>query len=65
MCIKRLVEAGSDVFAKEYNGKTPERIAKEMNCYGLWKRALYEAGRDASGNLRRRLLTSVRFNFIK
>ncbi|CCJ30506.1 unnamed protein product [Pneumocystis jirovecii] len=64
VCIKRLVEAGSDVFAKEYNGKTPERIAKEMNCYGLWKRALYEAGRDASGNLRRRLLTSKSSNMV-
>ncbi|KAG5519122.1 hypothetical protein PMAC_002210 [Pneumocystis sp. 'macacae'] len=64
VCIKRLVEAGSDVFVKEYNGKTPEIIAKEMNRYGLWKKALYEAGRDASGKLKKRLLTSKNSNMI-
>ncbi|EMR10023.1 hypothetical protein PNEG_01777 [Pneumocystis murina B123] len=56
LCIKKLVEFGSDLLVQEHNGKTAEKIAEEMNRTALWKSVLKEVGRDASGKLKRRLL---------
>ncbi|KAG5438995.1 hypothetical protein PCANB_002325 [Pneumocystis canis] len=64
MCIKRLIEAGSDLLLKGYNGKTPQKIAKEMDRNVLFERVLYETGKDASGKLKRRFLSSKSSNII-
>lgn len=44
--LKELVAAGSDIFAKNDQGKDSFAVAKDMNCYDLWLKVLLEANRD-------------------
>lgn len=44
--LKALVNAGSEIFAKNDQGKTSFDVAKDMNCYNLWIKVLQETGRD-------------------
>lgn len=44
--LKTLLEAGSDIFAKNDQGKDSFAVAKDMNCYDLWVKVLKEANRD-------------------
>ncbi|CCE86042.1 Piso0_005687 [Millerozyma farinosa CBS 7064] len=44
--LKALVNAGSDIFAKNDQGKNSFDVAKDMNCYSLWMKVLQETGRD-------------------
>ncbi|KTW25902.1 hypothetical protein T552_03176 [Pneumocystis carinii B80] len=52
------------VFMLMNNGKTAEKIAEEMNRTFLWKSILKEAGRDASGKLKKRILGSKSSNVV-
>lgn len=44
--LKTLVDAGSDIFAKNDQGKNTFDVAKDMNCSDTWNKVLVEAGRN-------------------
>ncbi|RCK63059.1 Palmitoyltransferase AKR1 [Candida viswanathii] len=48
--LKTMVEAGSDIFAKNDQHKNSFDIAKDMNCLGIWEKVLIECGRDPKNN---------------
>lgn len=48
--MKALVEADSDIDAKNDQGKNSFDVAKDMNCHGTWIKVLHEAGRDPKKN---------------
>lgn len=48
--LRVLIEAGSDIFAKNDQGKDSFAVAKDMNCYDLWVKVLKEANRDPKRN---------------
>lgn len=48
--LRTLVEHGSDVLAKNNQGKDCFEIAKDMNIYDLWIKVLKEARRDPKNN---------------
>ncbi|CAI4217591.1 unnamed protein product [Parascedosporium putredinis] len=50
-CILKLIEYGSDRFAKTETGKTPAVTASELNTTPQWRRALRECGYDSEGHL--------------
>jgi palmitoyltransferase len=49
-CIQKLLEYGSDRFAKTETGKTPAITAQELNTMGAWQKALKECGYDEDAN---------------
>ncbi|TBU59994.1 DHHC palmitoyltransferase-domain-containing protein [Dichomitus squalens] len=57
MCIRRLVEAGSDVHAKDNEGRTARDMAQELKSLGAWKRALEEGGFTEDGVPKRKPLS--------
>lgn len=48
--LKTLVEAGSDIFAKNDQNKNSFDIANDMNCLNTWEKVLVECGRDSKNN---------------
>lgn len=48
-CIKRLMEAGSDISAREKQGKTAKEMAIDLKSLPAYDRGLNEAGFDAEG----------------
>ena len=48
--LKTLVEAGSDIFAKNDQNKNSFDIAQDMNCLNTWEKVLVECGRDPKNN---------------
>lgn len=48
--LKALVDADSNIDAKNDQGKNSFDVAKDMNCHGTWIKVLQEAGRDALKN---------------
>src|SRR4051812_7980477 len=58
-CIKRLVEAGADLEARDEAGKTPRDMAQELKAMGPWVGGLEDAGLEADGRPRRGLLGEV------
>ena len=59
-CIRKLVEAGSDVTARNGEGKTPKDMAVELKSVGAWKRALEEGGMNEDGIKKVGTLNEVR-----
>ncbi|KAF6750423.1 ankyrin repeat-containing domain protein [Ephemerocybe angulata] len=49
VCIRRLVEKGGDVAAKDAEDRTPRDMAVELKSLGAWKRALEEGGMNEHG----------------
>ncbi|KAF9037902.1 ankyrin [Hymenopellis radicata] len=47
--IRRLVERGADLTAKDGEGRTPREMATELKSLGAWKRALEEGGMNEYG----------------
>ncbi len=58
-CIKRLVEAGADLYAKEEGGKTPRDMAVELKALEPWVAGLKDAGMDEEGRRKVRALGEV------
>jgi len=53
MCMRRLVEEGSDLHAVTNENKTPIQLAEEMKCSLVLRRALVDSGRyDEDGTPR-------------
>lgn len=48
-CIRHLVEAGSDLYLKEEQGKTARDMAEELKGLVPYSRALEEAGYSVDG----------------
>ncbi|KAI3405663.2 AKR1 [Candida oxycetoniae] len=48
--MKALVEAGSDIFAKNDQNKDSFDVAQDMDCVYTWKKVLVECGRDPKHN---------------
>lgn len=48
-CIKHLIAAGADMWAKEEQGKTPRDMAEELKGLPPYTAALQEAGYTATG----------------
>ena len=49
-CIQKLVEYGSDRFAETNDGKSPFKVATEMNSVRMWFRALGACGYKPDGH---------------
>lgn len=60
VCIRRLVEAGADLDAKDDAGKTPRDMAEELKSVGAYKKGMEEAGRHEDGRIRSKWLSPVR-----
>ena len=45
MCMRRLIEEGSDINALTNENKTPIKLAEEMKCGLVLSRALEDSGR--------------------
>ena len=58
-CIFRLIEYGSDRFAETNDGKTPAKVAKEMNSVRQWHRALSDCNYNKDGSSRHFFLASI------
>jgi ankyrin repeat protein len=48
-CIQKLIEYGSDRFAETTDGKTPYKVATEMDSTRMWFRALSACGYETNG----------------
>jgi hypothetical protein len=65
VCIRRLVEAGSDVSAKDGENRTPRDMAAELKSLGAYKRALEEGGMNENGVKIKRPMSDVcRYSFF-
>ncbi|KAJ7270609.1 ankyrin repeat-containing domain protein [Mycena haematopus] len=53
VAIRRLIEKGAVLGAKDGEGRTPRDMAVELKSLGAWKRALEEGGWDENGNKKR------------
>ena len=58
-CIRHLVEAGANLFAKEDQGKTPRDMAEELKGLAPYGKGLEEAGYTAEGGKRIGRLSEV------
>lgn len=58
--LRRLIEAGADLDAKDDAGKTSRDMARELKSDAAFQRALEEAGRWADGRLKGRRFDEVR-----
>jgi hypothetical protein len=45
MCMRRLMEEGSDIHALTNENKSPIQLAEEMKCSLVFERALQDSGR--------------------
>jgi len=45
MCMRRLIEEGADINALNNDGKSPFKLAEEMKCILVFRRALQDSGR--------------------
>jgi len=59
--LRRLIEMGADMQAKDLEGRTPRDMAVELKSLGAWKRAMEEAGLTEYGVVQTRPLNEVRF----
>ena len=62
-CILKLIEAGSDRFAENNEGKSPTTVAQEMNTRPQWYRALRELGFNSDAMVKQ--LPSPYLSFVK
>lgn len=58
--LRRLIEAGADLEAKDDAGKTSRDMARELKSEPAFERALEEAGRGVDGRPKIRRLDEVR-----
>ena len=56
-CIAKIVEAGSDLDAKTGEGQTPIALAKQVNSFSAWQRAMQSIGREPDGRIKHRPLS--------
>ncbi len=59
VAIRRLIEKGADLNAKDGEGRTPRDMAVELKSLGAWKRALEEGGMNEHGVKRGKPLSDV------
>lgn len=59
-CIKRLIESGSDLEARDELDKTPRDMAEELKGVAPYHRALQEAGYTEDGTRKTGWLSEVR-----
>ena len=65
-CIRHLVEAGADLYAKEEQGKSARDMAEELKGLVPYSRALEEAGYSVDGARAMSRLSEVRFrSFVR
>jgi len=62
VCIRRLIEAGAELDAKDEQGKTARDMAEELKSLGAWKKGLEESGREEDGRVKRGVLSEVSVN---
>lgn len=64
VCIRRLVEKGADLAAKDGEGRTPRDMAVELKSLGAWKRALEEGGMSEDGMKKTKPFSEVRLGHL-
>ncbi|KIO01817.1 hypothetical protein M404DRAFT_1002774 [Pisolithus tinctorius Marx 270] len=47
--LRRLVEIGADIHAKDAEGRTPRDMAVELKSFGAWKCSMEEGGMNEFG----------------
>ncbi|KIO00062.1 hypothetical protein M404DRAFT_1004177 [Pisolithus tinctorius Marx 270] len=57
--LRRLVEIGADIHAKDAEGRTPRDMAVELKSFGAWKRSMEEGGMNEFGVKKAKPLSEV------